>query len=96
VVVRGAVRCRRRSVGHYGRLHPLRGDVSCGVRESLILAQDERWRRALRMQVGRASHPGRDRGGRVRNTYVTCPVVGDNPSKGGLIPHVVRKLRLAE
>ena len=37
--------------------------------ESLILAQDKRWRRALRMQVERgASAPS---GGRVSNTYVT-------------------------
>jgi len=28
-------------------------------------------------------------GGRVSNTYVTCPEVGDNPAKAGLIPHVV-------
>ncbi len=28
-------------------------------------------------------------GGRVSNTYVTCPEVGNNPAKAGLIPHMV-------
>ena len=28
-------------------------------------------------------------GGRVSNTYVTCPEVGNNSPKGGLIPHMV-------
>ena len=28
-------------------------------------------------------------GGRVSNTYVTCPNVGDNSPKGELIPHMV-------
>ena len=27
-------------------------------------------------------------GGRVSNAWVTCPKVGDNPGKPGLIPHV--------
>jgi hypothetical protein len=35
--------------------------------ESLILAQDERWRYALSMQVDRLRPQGRDRGGRVSN-----------------------------
>jgi len=39
--------------------------------ESLILAQDKRWRRALRMQVERWSLSGGHSGGRVSNTYVT-------------------------
>jgi hypothetical protein len=29
------------------------------------------------------------RGGRVRNTWATCPEVGDNPWKRGVRPHVV-------
>ena len=37
--------------------------------ESLILAQDKRWRRALRMQVERQASACS--GGRVSNTYVT-------------------------
>ena len=28
-------------------------------------------------------------GARVRNTYTTCPVQGDSPPKGGLIPHSI-------
>ena len=28
-------------------------------------------------------------GGRVSNTYVTYPNVGNNPAKAGLIPHMV-------
>ena len=56
--------------------------------ESLILAQDERWRRASYMQVERESPFGGEYSGeRVSNTWATCPEVGDNPSKGGLIPH---------
>ena len=26
-------------------------------------------------------------GARVSNTWATCPPMGDNPPKGGLIPH---------
>jgi hypothetical protein len=29
----------------------------------------------------------------VRNAWATCPEVGDNPSKGGLIPNVMVALR---
>ena len=32
-------------------------------------------------------------GERVSNTWVTYPRVGDNPPKGGLIPHTVPVLR---
>ena len=32
-------------------------------------------------------------GERVRNALVTCPEVGDNSSKGLLIPHVVIRAR---
>ena len=57
--------------------------------ESLILAQDKRWRRALCMQVVRDQGFGlKSSGARVSNTYVTCPDVGDNQPKGWLIPHV--------
>ena len=58
--------------------------------ESLILAQDKRWRRALCMQVERDQGFGlKSSGGRVSNTYVTCPEVGNNQPKGWLIPHVI-------
>ena len=56
--------------------------------ESLILAQNERWRRALHMQVERgAGATPQSSGGRVSNAWITCPEVGDNPGKLGLIPH---------
>ena len=43
------------------------------------------------MHASRTGAPsGVDRGGRVRNTWLTCPTVGDNPGKPGLIPHTLR------
>ena len=30
-----------------------------------------------------------DHGGRVSNTWRTCPLAGDNPGKPGLIPHTL-------
>ncbi len=36
-----------------------------------------------------------DSGERVSNAWVTCPRVGDNSSKGGLIPNTVLR-RMAE
>src|ERR1700730_18765720 len=41
------------------------------------------------MQVERGVLSGASSGGRVRNTYETCPWMGNNPSKGGLMPHTV-------
>src|SRR6476661_8930012 len=56
--------------------------------ESLILAQNERWRRALHMQVERGGVAiPQSSGERVSNAWITCPEVGDNPGKLGLIPH---------
>ena len=52
--------------------------------ESLILAQDERWRCGLGMQVERPSLLGS--GERVNNTWVTNPKVRHNSLKGELIP----------
>ena len=59
--------------------------------ESLILAQDKRWRRALGMQVERASRTSvlAASGERVSNAYVTYPEVGNNSAKAELIPHMV-------
>ena len=58
--------------------------------ESLILAQDERWRRASNMQVERGYVASQEvtcsSGGRVRNTWGTNPPDGDNLGKPGLIP----------
>ena len=87
--------------GRNGRVSCLDGSSELAIaesgmelNESLILAQDKRWRRALRMQVERPLSGGS--GGRVRNTYVTCPKPGDNRPKGWLIPHVVFFLRGGE
>ena len=55
--------------------------------ESLILAQDERWRRASHMQVERGTSVSS--GGRVSNTWATCPSAGDNSRKRLLIPGTV-------
>ncbi|CAL5181304.1 unnamed protein product [Lathyrus oleraceus] len=59
--------------------------------ESLILAQDERWRHALHMQVGRGS--GVSSGERVSNALRTCPWEGDNSWKRLLIPRRLRSER---
>ena len=57
--------------------------------ESLILAQDERWRRVLGMQVERSSPSSQEleleSGKRERNTLVTYPPHGHNLEKSGLI-----------
>ena len=58
--------------------------------KSLILAQIERWRHALHMQVERqrGGNPGGER--RTGEEYIgTCPVVGDSSAKAGLIPHML-------
>lgn len=55
--------------------------------ESLILAQNERWRRGLGMQVERSS--SELSGELVSTSWVTFLKVGDNIPKGVLIPHVV-------
>ena len=57
--------------------------------ESLILAQDKRWRRALPMRVERVRTSVRVSGVRVRDTSVTYPFVGNTLPKGGLIPHTI-------
>ena len=52
--------------------------------ESSILAQNERWRRVLSMQVERQQQC--ESGGRVSNTWVICPPVGDSLWKHRVIP----------
>ena len=59
--------------------------------ESLILAQDKRWRRALSMQVGRT--PQGVSGGRLSKTEGTYRVEGDNPAKAGLRPRTLLRGR---
>jgi hypothetical protein len=57
--------------------------------ESLILAQNERWRRVLNMQVEREPrclHWG-ESGERVSNTWIIYLQDGDNLSKGWIIPN---------
>ena len=57
--------------------------------ESLILAQNERWRRVLNMQVVRESRclHWEESGERVSNTWIICLWDWDNYSKGWLIPN---------
>ena len=59
--------------------------------KSLILAQNERWRRGLGMQVERCSEGQLSEwsGERVSSAWETCPRVGDNLSNEWLIPNVV-------
>ena len=60
--------------------------------ESLILAQNERWRRALHMQVERGGVAiPQSSGERVSNAWMTCPLVWNNPGKLGLIPHTTER-----
>ncbi len=68
------------------RMRNIIGDINFRRKfmfESLILAQDERWRRAYHMQVERFF--SEKSGGRVSNAWVTCPVHTDNIPKGMLI-----------
>ena len=56
--------------------------------ESLILAQNERWRRALHMQVERGQGATPESSGeRVSNAWITYPEAGNNRGKLRLIPH---------
>ncbi len=54
--------------------------------ESLILAQNERWRRGLGMQVERSLSSEGDSGKRVINAWVTYLRNRDNFAKARLIP----------
>lgn len=56
--------------------------------ESLILAQNERWRRVLSMQVGRQGARLRvsESGGLVSNTWATRPPDGNSLQKCRAIP----------
>ena len=57
--------------------------------ESLILAQNERWRRGLGMQVERSLSSEGDSGKRVSNTWVIYLKVRNNFGKLELIPDVI-------
>jgi hypothetical protein len=58
--------------------------------KGLILAQNERWRRGLGMQVERGRPSGRSSGGRVSKATVTNPEVGYSRGKLRVIPSDVR------
>src|SRR5262249_39287185 len=58
--------------------------------KGLILAQNERWRRGLGMQVERIPVPSQDGAGgsgeRGRKAWLTYPGDGHSPPNGGVIP----------
>ena len=54
--------------------------------KGLILAQNERWRRGLGMQVERARFSDRVSGGRVSKATVTNPEIGYSRGKLRVIP----------
>ena len=54
--------------------------------KGLILAQNERWRRGLGMQVERAGPQGPVSGARVSKATVTNPMVGHSRGKLRVIP----------
>ncbi len=58
--------------------------------ESSILAQNERWRRVLSMQVGRQPQRCGESGGRVSNAWTTDPPDGDSRGKLRIIPDTTR------
>jgi hypothetical protein len=65
--------------------------VSIGIIvKGLILAQNERWRRGLGMQVERARFSDRVSGARVSKATVTNPMVGYSRGKLRVIPSDVR------
>ena len=65
--------------------------VSIGIIvKGLILAQNERWRRGLGMQVERARSQDRVSGARVSKATVTNPMVGYSRGKLRVIPSDVR------
>ena len=58
--------------------------------KGLILAQNERWRRGLGMQVERVRSSDRASGARVSKATVTNPKVGHSRGKLRVIPSDVR------
>ena len=60
--------------------------------ESLILAQNERWRRGLGMQVERGWGQLQPSGERVSSAWETYPLDGDNTSNEVLIPDKTTEL----
>jgi hypothetical protein len=70
---------RREGESHHGV------EDSSGLRrqqlKGLILAQNERWRRGLGMQVEREIPQGMESGVRERNTWFICPQAQDSCGK---------------
>ena len=64
----------------------LRIVVGNKYQKGLILAQNERWRRGLGMQVERETPQGVDSGVRERNTWIICPQDRDSCGKLQVIP----------
>jgi hypothetical protein len=64
--------------------------VTDSLMKGLILAQNERWRRGLGMQVERARFSDRASGARVSKATVTNPMVGHSRGKLRVIPSEVR------
>jgi hypothetical protein len=60
--------------------------VTDSLMKGLILAQNERWRRGLGMQVERARFSDRASGARVSKATVTNPMVGHSRGKLRVIP----------
>ena len=85
--------CRHRTAHRHRVVHGARDDGGRAIQkrrrsdESLILAQDQRWRRALRMQVARARRPLRRRPGQWRTGEEHVPDLsrsGGYPSERGV------------
>ena len=72
----------------FSRPHGNMGSLKANFLKGLILAQNERWRRGLGMQVERI--PGGllsgGSGERGSKAWVTYPGDRDSPSNGGVIP----------
>jgi hypothetical protein len=73
-------------VNHFGGASPGTDSFLKG----LILAQNERWRRGLGMQVERVRSSDRISGARVSKATVTSPMVGYSRGKLRVIPSDVR------
>src|SRR5262249_39790935 len=66
------------------------GPATDSLVKGLILAQNERWRRGLGMQVERVRSSDRASGARVSKATVTNPMVGHSRGKLRVIPSDVR------
>ena len=76
------------SLRAFGPARSTRGTIGLSEQQlkGLILAQNERWRRGLGMQVERVRPQGRASGARVSKATVTNPMVGHSRGKLRVIP----------